>query len=148
MQLHRLTNKARSTRAFLALCSAIAYSMSERLSDHHNVLPRSTHGSAVWLDESKSAVNEIQSGCRNGFVCSACREIPESGSQRSVFVARGLPNRSRPSCIISCIVGGRASKDYLSRVSETRLHGGSTRSGSGRNGARQARSCVSLSQPS
>lgn len=75
-----------------------------------------------------------------GFVGRACREIPRSGSQRSSFLARDLPenpNRSRPSCIISCIIGGRASEDCLSRVSETSLYRGSTRSGSGRNGVRQ-----------
>ena len=93
-------------------------------------------------------VNEIQSGCIYGFVGRACRETPRSGSQRSGFLARDLPNRSRPSCITSYIIGGRACEDWLSRVSETKRYRGSTRSGSGRDGERQARSCISLSQPS
>lgn len=150
VQLQRRTNKARSTGVFCPLQRYLSHAACLKVLRPNNVLPLRTHGSAVWLGHSKSALraNEIQSGCIYGFVGRACREILRSGSQRSGFLARDLPERSRASCITSYIIVGRASKDWLSRVSETRPDRGSTRSGSRRNGVRQARSCISLSQPS
>ena len=121
---------------FLAFYRDISCSLNQTLRPN-DLLPFTTRGSAVPLDHSRSVVREkceIQSGCRYGFVGRACREIPRSGSQRSAFLVRDLPDGSRPSCIISCIIRGRAPADSLSRVSETSLDRGSTRSGTGRNG--------------
>jgi hypothetical protein len=71
------------------------------------LVPLIKHRSAVWLDHIESCpAGERDLKWMHIWVLRAelCREILRSGSQRSGMMDRDLPNRSHPSCIISCII--------------------------------------------